>query len=243
MTFEKLNENDRQYYVFFDLDETLISVKSMFSFLKFFCQRHKNGFLFRGSWIYFMYLYKLKLLSYFGKPREYINLCYYRFFRGIDEKLLKYTCGEWFRENIENNQYFFNKKLLALLEMHKKQGGIPVLVSGSFVECVKPIAKFCGVQYWLAIHLEKDLNKKYTGNILPPQTIGSGKMTAIREFLRQNKFYDYARCFAYGDHISDKPMLGLVGNPYAVIHSHNKSFENYARSMGWKIIQTSLDEN
>jgi HAD superfamily hydrolase (TIGR01490 family) len=227
------------YYAFFDLDETLISIKSMFSFLKFYCKRHKNNYLFKSVYFYFIYIYKLKFLSYLGKPREYINLTYYKFFRGIDKKLLKHACEEWFRQNLEKNNCFFNINVLSLLEMHKKNGGIPVLVSGSFIECIKPIAKFCGVQHSLAIKLEKDANNKCTGNILQPQTIGSGKMIAIKEFLDKNKFYDYDRCFAYGDHISDKPMLDLVGNPCAVIHSKNKSFEDYARTLGWNIIKTS----
>ena len=74
----------------------------------------------------------------------------------------------------------------------------------------------------------------FTGNILPPQTIGSGKADAINEFLQRMQS-DSNDCFAYGDDISDVPMLESVGHPIAV--DGGRRLTEYAKTMGWPIIQ------
>jgi phosphoserine phosphatase len=73
----------------------------------------------------------------------------------------------------------------------------------------------------------------YTGEILAPQTIGLGKAEAIREFLRGTG----ARaedCYAYGDDISDLPMLQEVGYPRVI--SGGRGLESCARKRGWPVM-------
>lgn len=230
--------NSYKYYVFIDLDETLISEKSMFSFVRFFCENYCNGFFIWKRIKYYIFIYKLKLLAYLGLSRENINLLYYKFFNGVNGGLLRKACNQWFEQRLIKNKYFFNSIIMSLLQDHINNNGIPVIVSGSFEECVRPIANYCHIKDLIVINLEKDDLNKCTGKIIPPQTIGKGKAKAIKDFLQKNKFYHNEICYAYGDHLSDKPMLDIVGNPNAVIHSKNGDFEDIANRLGWKIIYT-----
>ena len=77
------------------------------------------------------------------------------------------------------------------------------------------------------------MGDRYTGKIIPPQTIGSGKAEAMRLFM-EDKSSQLAECYAYGDDISDVPMLEIVGYPNAV--TGGRGLEPYAREHGWNII-------
>lgn len=73
-------------------------------------------------------------------------------------------------------------------------------------------------------------NGKYTGRFETPQTIGDGKATAIAEFLA-HRVVRAEDCWAFGDDVSDVPMLSAVGHPVAVIG--DRALDSVARSRGW----------
>ncbi|MBV9576542.1 MAG: HAD-IB family hydrolase [Gammaproteobacteria bacterium] len=116
---------------------------------------------------------------------------------------------------------------------HQLNGADIVLVSGSFFACLSSFAEKFNIKHVLATILEEK-NNKLTGEILAPQTIGEGKAQAVRLFLANQNFTHYQHCYAYGDHMSDVPMLSLVGHPYVV--GGDKEIVDYAKSKGWKII-------
>jgi phosphoserine phosphatase len=55
-----------------------------------------------------------------------------------------------------------------------------------------------------------------TGGLVGEPCIGEAKRAAVRAELRSRPDVDPARCYAYGDHVSDLPMLAEVGNPVVV---------------------------
>jgi phosphoserine phosphatase len=73
----------------------------------------------------------------------------------------------------------------------------------------------------------------YTGVIHPPQTIGQGKADAVRDFLAKMG-YAAADCHAYGDDISDLPMLDAVGHP--VVVAGGRGLATHAASVGWPVL-------
>src|SRR3546814_15438352 len=81
--------------------------------------------------------------------------------------------------------------------------------------CALPIARELNVVHVLANNLEVT-SGKYSGNILPPQTIGDGKREAIVGFLKEWKS-NPNDCYGYGDHISDLPLLEIVGDRKSVV--------------------------
>lgn len=223
--------NKNNYYAFFDVDETVVNIKTMFSFLRFFCSKNTRSKLLGGLRYHYL-ISQLKLLKKMGYSREYLNAYYYKFYQRTSLNLLLQTSQEWF-QTFKKEHNLFNKKIVDEINKHKINGGEIVFVSGSFFSCLKPIADFLDVKHILATELE-ERQGKLTGKIIS-QTIGQGKADAIRNFLAQKNFNDLKSCFAYGDHESDIPMLQLVGSPIAV--GKDPSLIHHAYSNKWQIIQ------
>jgi phosphoserine phosphatase len=89
-----------------------------------------------------------------------------------------------------------------------------VLVSGSFAPVVEPIAAAVGAQAVLCTELRSD-GQCYTGEVVVP-LLGFHKRAAVCGLLARHPHCDPLRCYAYGDHASDIPMLDSVGHPVAV---------------------------
>jgi HAD superfamily phosphoserine phosphatase-like hydrolase len=102
--------------------------------------------------------------------------------RKIDMQRL---ANEWFQAKQVESDFFYCNTVNEL-KRHQAQGDEVILVSGSFFECVYPIASYLGVKYCLCIHLECD-NGAYTGRLLGEQTIGEGKKRAIEKYISQGK--------------------------------------------------------
>ena len=212
------------HYAFFDVDETLISMKSMFSFMALYFAHYPNPTLEHS----FHQTMKKENI-----PREVKNANYYHFFRSFPVTNIRAICQLWFEENAINNTGFYHQNILQQLKQHQTQGTECVLVSGSFKQLLQPIADDLGIEHILSTNLEHD-GLTFTGNIIPPQTIGAGKAAAISAFLTIQQS-NPMKCFAYGDDISDVPMLALVGQPRAV--SGERRLEKYAHNLGWEVIK------
>ncbi|WP_347331912.1 HAD family hydrolase [Marinimicrobium locisalis] len=211
---------------FFDVDETLISVKSMLSFQTFWYDRMGDE-LGRAR-----YERDLRQHSHSGASREFLNRLYYQHFSGRDPERVKAMGQEWFEHQRHLAAPFYHPRPLAELQMHQRQGREIVLVSGSFPALLEPIARELGVPHILSARLVVR-EGLYTGEVLSPQTIGSGKAEAIGEFLSERQC-NPERCYAYGDDISDFPMLRAVGCPTVV--NGARELEARARAMGWRVM-------
>ena len=210
---------------FFDVDDTLISVKSMLSFQDFWYQTHPKP---EEQARY------LKTLQQVHAPQSSwskLNRQYYHYFSGRLVAEVENAAQQWFQK-IRAQEGFYHSAVVDRLRQHKKRGHECILVSGSFPAILKPIAAELGADHILATQLEQ-IKGIYTGNILPPQTIGEGKVTAIADFLK-NRNIDRKICYAYGDDISDLPMLEHVGYPHVV--SGGRQLEDRAREKNWPVI-------
>lgn len=218
-----------KYAVFFDVDGTLISIKSMISFLQFYYRKHST-FKWIGEIKYRLYDAKLRKLEKKDIPREILNQQYYKLFQGIPLARLQSTALAWFEYIQLQNIYLSH--VVTELRKHQRKGGVIVFVSGSFKECLSPLAECLNVKHILATQLETKQGV-CTGNIFSPQTIGKGKAIAMQYFLNQYEI-DAEHCYAYGDHISDLPMLESVGHPRVIEGDH--ALENIAKQKNWIIL-------
>jgi len=217
-------------YAFFDVDDTLITIKSLLRFQEFWYQWSCDT---QGCEAYTQEIQELLLQD---APWEYINRRYYAHFAGRSVVDVKRCVQLWFTETERalklRHQSLFQTAIVARLNQHRRDGVEPVFVSGSFMLLLQPIAVRLKVHHVLAIH-QQEVDGILTGHILPPQTIGQGKADAVIEFLKANGA-DASQCFAYGDDISDAPMLSCVGFPYVV--KGGRRLEAYAAQQGWPII-------
>jgi HAD superfamily hydrolase (TIGR01490 family) len=230
-----MNKNNTQpirYYAFYDVDETIIGTKSMFSFLKF-CFEYGGSYSRAiGQIRFWCVYYKFKFYAKLGKSREFINREYYKLYRGMRQETVNSLGNKWFLSN-SSCKGFFNEKVIETIKKHKIQGAKIVLVSGSFCACLTPIAKYVEADQVLSTNL-KVIDGIYTGEIIGQPIIGSGKSTAVKEFLSKERFSDYKECFAYADHISDTDMLNLFGHP--VVVARDSKLNQYGKERGWDIL-------
>ncbi|RAG80471.1 HAD-IB family hydrolase [Streptacidiphilus pinicola] len=191
----------------FDVDETLITVKSMFRFLEYDFQA--RGLAPRA---YRQAAERLHRRSAAGVSRQQTNREYYQLFAGrpVDETLANGRA--WFAEELAGGR-LLHQPVLAALRRHQARGAVVVLVSGSFRPALEPLAELLEVQEVLCSEPEI-VAGHYTGQLERP-VIGVEKGWLASEMLLR---YGVARehAFAYADHASDLPLLHAVGHPMAV---------------------------
>ncbi|MBD1577965.1 HAD-IB family hydrolase [Vibrio sp. S11_S32] len=217
-------------YAFFDLDETVVSFKTMFNFLQFFyIYTDKDN----GLEIYDKYMDQLKIDWQNDKSRELINREYYHLFSGVDSEVFSTIITKWYdySRKMKGDKFYINPVIIELKKLIKNNTKI-VFVSGSIYELANLIAKNLNVDHVLATKIEK-INNVLTGEIIPPQTIGAGKAIAVNSFMQANNISPQD-CIAYGDHISDFEMLKSVGA--GVLVSKDQKTISAAKSYNWKII-------
>lgn len=225
-------------FAFFDVDETLIRTKSMFSFKEFFCRNCAESSGSAGVLEHRRFMRSMADYQRRGMSREFINRKYYESYRDLRPEDVRDCAREWFSNLKTGIPGLYVEPAIDLLRRHRANGEEPVLVSGSSVEILAPLAEELGVRHVLATRLEIR-DGRYTGRILPPQMIGEGKRRAVEAFLAEQGAAA-EECFAYGDHPSDLPMLEAVGNPNAV--GDDERLEAIAVDRGWNVVHTSKEE-
>ncbi|XDZ52416.1 HAD family hydrolase [Neisseriaceae bacterium CLB008] len=194
---------------FFDVDETLLNLKSMFSFLRY---AYAHQYPQTGAQDYHMALIALQNEAR-TTTRAQVNHQYYALYQGWQRADVAALAAEWFK-GINQPQNYLAPALMRL-HWHQAQGHQVVLVSGACQEILAPLAAFLGVNATLGVCLESDEQGVLSGLIEGVQTIGVGKAQVVIDYMRRHRLCA-STCYAYGDHITDVPMLEAVGHPYVV---------------------------
>ncbi|MER6090767.1 HAD family hydrolase [Streptomyces bluensis] len=201
----------RPYLVFSDVDETLITVKSMFDFLHYqLVRRHGVA----GEEEYERIMAVVRRRAGDGTPRADINRLYYGHYTDESVETIGRLAEDWFAERTASGRGFYIESTREALTAHRAGGATVVLVSGSFPPLLEPLAREVGAD---AVLCTRPLvaDGRYTGEVETP-VIGAGKAAAVLRKLESRPDVDPRDCWAYGDHVSDLPMLELVGHPVAV---------------------------
>lgn len=197
------SSTDARGAAFFDVDETLIDMKSMQSFLDFYFEDQADGV--GTPWQRFQ-------RTVAGMPREDGNRAYYRLWSGQRLSDLTRAGRAWFNEHIQRPGFLIPSTLTAVRE-HRKAGRPVFLISGSFHPCLDPLASYLDVSEVFCTDLVEE-DGALTGEIVRSR-IGEGKREAVEEATARYEL-DPEQSWAYGDHISDLPMLTAVSHPVAV---------------------------
>lgn len=212
---------------FFDVDETLIPVKSMFDFLAF-----RLAELGRPRSAYGEAAARLRKLAASGAPREEVNRAYYRLYRGACEQELLASGERWFAARAAEPGFLLGGSVLALRE-HLAAGDHVVLLSGSFAPCLAPVAAALGATAFRGTR-PVVVDGLLTGDVERPM-IGAAKGEAVREYAARHGL-DLGRSHAYGDHLSDLPMLEAVGRPH-VRADGDPALLGHASQRGWPLVR------
>ena len=210
----------------FDVDDTLITIKSMFDFFEYFCEKKKLNSL----KIKFDEAFKQARVS--NVPREKLNSMYYQFLSGIYMDELVAIGKNWFSNNVLAKDVFIEKTNRCLCQ-HQEKGERIIFVSGSMLPLLQPIAEHFKIKDILCVHPVVDEKGVLTGEISGIQTIGAGKAEAMKEFASKEKI-NLNTSYSYGDDISDLDMLSCVGNPVYV--GNNPIMLDHAKRHNWIIL-------
>jgi HAD superfamily hydrolase (TIGR01490 family) len=210
---------------FFDVDETLISVKSMVDFLEFYLARphadENTGLRWRAA----------QFRAAAGDPRvprEEVNRRYYRIYAGERTDTLAELGRAWFTRR-RREPGFVHAPVVAALIRHRQAGHRVVLVSGSMPACLDPLAETLEVRDVLCTRQLVDDTGRYTGAIAG-SVIGEGKRNAAR-FLAARTGLSLPLSFGYADDASDIPLLSLLGHP--VVVGEEAGLVDHAGRHGW----------
>lgn len=214
---------------FFDVDETLIIEKSMFSILtqlELIEPKIKSRNVQQT----------IKKLREKNTAREDINRYFYSCFENVPQVLVRNIAEEYFGKKIVSESLFHQPILKILLGLQAI--GVKIaLLSGSSEDFLQPIARHLKIDFVLATQQEIDEKGNFTGNILNPlPMIGEGKTQTVIDFIEKNTL-NPKKCFAFGDHYSDSGFLSIVGTPFVV--SGNQAMELIASKRNWPILKNS----
>ncbi len=209
-------------FAFFDVDETLISVKSMFDFYDYFLVAAGHTEAERRE-----LTARATALLGPGVPRLRANQLFYQRFADYKVAEVADIGQAWFADRLARGE-LFHVEVLAALRAHKAAGARIALVSGSFSACLQPVAEYCGADTVLCTELVQD-DGRYTGEVVRSM-IGDAKADAAAELISRERVLA-ADCAAYGDHGSDLGLLRLVGHPVAV--GDNPDLLAVAIEQGW----------
>jgi HAD superfamily hydrolase (TIGR01490 family) len=213
---------------FFDLDRTLISGSSAFTFgvaawrkdmvpTKQFAKDATGAILF-----------KLR-----GDSGDHESIAKVR------ERILRAVQGSEQQDLVALNETIVPKLLgkvrpeaKKLLESHHRRGHATYIVSAAPVEIVEPLAQALGMSGGLGTRAVVS-DGVYTGELAGPFCYGPGKVDVIAEVAHWEG-YDLSRCYAYSDSASDLPMLEAVGHPVAV--NPDNRLQATAAERGWPVV-------
>jgi HAD superfamily hydrolase (TIGR01490 family) len=119
-----------------------------------------------------------------------------------------------------------------LLDLHRRANRATYIVSASPRELVEPLAQALGMTGGIGT-VATVVDGIYTGELSGPFCYAEGKVEAIEELARWEGF-DLGECYAYSDSASDLPMLEAVGHPVAV--NPDGKLERRAQDHGWPIV-------
>ena len=215
---------------FFDVDETLVRVKSMFHFLEFYLRRRGEP---EGT--YERLVGGIRTAAAGGAPRDRINRAYYRLYGGESAERLAAAGEAWFEQTVE--QGLFIPETVAELAERRARGDFTVLVSGSFFACLDPIAAQLRADWTFGTRpvIRRGV---LTGEVVSPLT-GPAK-ARVAQVVAAVRGLELEHCSAYGDHASDLDLLSAVGHP--VVVGDDPVLTGHAAARGWRRLETSVTE-
>jgi HAD superfamily hydrolase (TIGR01490 family) len=193
------------------VDETLIDCKSPWDFLAFhLAERYGPAGAVRARRVRGEVEARLRG----GAGREEANRAYFRCWAGEPAGAVRESGERWYGRAAARPG-FYHAPTRAALAAHLAGGAALVLVSGSCPAVLAPIAAAVGAARVLCARPEVR-DGVLTGGLLGGPMIGEGKRAAVRAVLHAHPEAAARDCYAYGDHISDLPMLAEVGHPVVV---------------------------
>ncbi len=122
-----------------------------------------------------------------------------------------------------------SRRAIERINLHKNEGHVVVLLSGTLDILARPLAEYLKVENVIASSIE-NINGYYTGKVIPPLPYSTGKRDILFTLVKEMDIH-LEESFAYGDSISDKFILESVGYPHAI--NPDPLLKRIARKRKW----------
>lgn len=218
----------KQNLALFDLDNTLLAGDSDYNWSLFligeglldakthherneqFYQDYKNGNLD----IYKFLEFQLKPLS--QHPREFLDALHNKYMEQVIRPMM-------------------TEKAQALVDKHRAQGDLMLVITATNSFVTKPIATAYGIDNLIGTDPE-EVDGKFTGGVAGVPSFQQGKVTRLNQWLaeRGQQLSDFATSYFYSDSHNDLPLMKLVSHPVAV--DADPTLTEYAAQQGWPSI-------
>lgn len=211
--------------VFVDVDETLLTINSMLSFLV--AHLRARG---RSSDEVRAVVGHLAALDR-GPDRGAVSRAYYATFAGESADELGALGERWFAGLGAD---VWHAPVADEVAAARDAGALVVLVSGAPPATVAPVARAVGAHAWFAT-LQEQRDGLLTG-AATDVVVGESKARVVRAVLRDRGVRG-EDCVAYGDHASDLPMLEAVGT--GVVVGDDPVLAAAAARHGWRVLPSA----
>ena len=124
------------------------------------------------------------------------------------------------------------QKASDLIDSHRQQGHIPVIVTATNTVVTAPIAQRLGIDWLLGCEVEI-IDGHYTGLPSGTPSFQAGKVTRLLEWAQQQG-HSLTGAWFYSDSHNDLPLLEAVDNPVAV--DPDARLEATAQERNWPIL-------
>jgi HAD superfamily hydrolase (TIGR01490 family) len=131
-------------------------------------------------------------------------------------------------------------KAQALVNQHKANGDLCLVITATNSFVTKPIATAYGIEHLIGTDPEM-VNGKFTGGVSGVPSFQEGKVTRLNDWLgeRGKTLNDYKTSYFYSDSHNDLPLMKLVTNPVAV--DADPTLLAYAQQQQWPSISLRGD--
>jgi len=216
-------KNDGQYFVFFDIDRTIVDMNSGFALGK---AAYKQGMLRFPDIVnalFYAALYKLKLRS-----AEKMITGMGAWLKGLSAETVSMLANKAVNEYLIYSVY---KNFRNELMFHNSHTAHTVFLTSAIRELCIPLSAHLGIRSIICTEMECD-EGIYTGRPAGNYCYGIEKARRLEEFCRKHGV-DLHTSFFYADSISDLPALELTGNPVCV--NPDNELKKTATERGWRI--------
>ena len=211
-------EVNMQTCAIFDLDGTIINNSSERTFVSYLLRRREISLANLASWAF--YLLKTRSLHTAKMNKIYLS--------NKDYGHIQLLAKKCFHEKLVQH---ISKRAVDLIQMHKEQGRVVVLLSGSLDILVANFKESLGMDLMIGHSLERK-DGIITGHTTGLQPYEKNKAILAKQ-LAEKYGLDLSNSYAYGNHHSDAHQLSLVKYPVAV--NPDRKLRRIANKNGWAI--------
>jgi HAD superfamily hydrolase (TIGR01490 family) len=160
------------------------------------------------------------------KSRLNFNRSFYRLYADLPARELRAQAAEALPDFIQPR---IQNEAVRRIRQHRRRGDRVILVTGALDFLVDPL-RHLGDELIAARLVER--TGRFTGELAEPPLTADGR-ASLAARLAADHGVDLADCHAYGDSLSDLPLLELVGHPHAINPDFRLSRE--ARRRRWPV--------